>query len=466
MARKDKQKQVVAAELEGVDLGDERREERALLIGQRLAHAVGKSLPGAMRDEAELEGAYRHLSNARVRLEDILAPHVVRTRARVQALGCAYAVHDTTDFVFGGAKKRQGLGPVYSEQDQGFLAHVSLAVSADGQRLPLGLLALGTRVRERVGAPTGEEVGKWRRGMETCSADLTPEALIHVADRESDVYELLAWLLEHRVRFILRAAQDRVVFAADGERTHLFAAVAQAAALHEVQVELGVRSRTGRPPKDKKSHPARAARTALLSYSAQALSLRRPDGADKALPATLTLNVVRAWEPSPPQGEEAVEWLLFTSEPIASPQDVVRVVEGYRTRWLIEEFFKALKTGLSYEASQLESAHALFNLLGYCTLVAYSLLLLRALARPASPGATPLPPAHLFTPAQLACLRHFSRRVKLHAASSLLDYLLAVAGLGGHLKRNGPPGWQTLSAGWQQLLAYEEGFLAAKALEK
>jgi hypothetical protein len=35
--------------------------------------------------------------------------------------------------------------------------------------------------------------------------------------------------------------------------------------------------------------------------------------------------------------------------------------------------------------------------------------------------------------------------------------------LGGHIKHNGPPGWQTLAAGYMELLTFERGWLAAMA---
>ena len=54
-----------------------------------------------------------------------------------------------------------------------------------------------------------------------------------------------------------------------------------------------------------------------------------------------------------------------------------RPLDYYRSRWSIEEFFKALKTGCSYEKRQLESRHALLNALGILAPIAWQLLVLR-----------------------------------------------------------------------------------------
>ena len=47
------------------------------------------------------------------------------------------------------------------------------------------------------------------------------------------------------------------------------------------------------------------------------------------------------------------------------------------------------------------------------------------------------------------------------ATPTVEQALLAVAALGGHLKRNGPPGWKVLLRGMTRLLDYEAGWRAA-----
>ena len=59
-----------------------------------------------MSDEAELEGAYRHLTSPAVTLGNVVAPHVEQTRQRVREAGGAYVVHDTTDFTTGDGSGR------------------------------------------------------------------------------------------------------------------------------------------------------------------------------------------------------------------------------------------------------------------------------------------------------------------------------------------------------------------------
>ncbi len=425
-------------------------------VASRLAFRPEASLPVAMGGEAPLEGTYRLLSNELVSIDQLVEPHVRQTAQRVRSAGQAYAIHDTTGFSFGGEMRRSGLGSVNSATDQGFRAHVTLAVSSDGRREPLGLLAIGTRVRPKKKQSGHSEVERWSRGLNIAEAKVGGGQLIHLADRESDVYELIAEAHQRGWRFIFRAAYDRALLTEmGGDVAHLHTAARSKTPEFRVTVSLGPRGNKKRPGKQRVAFPPRAGRTAELCFSAVSVKLKRSSmlTADKG-PAGVPVNVVRVWEPRPPKGAEAVEWLLLTSEPVATEDDIKAVVEGYRTRWVIEEYFCAVKTGCGFERRQLESAHALFNMLAFCLVVAYVLLLMRTLAR----EDTRKPAADVLTQEQLACLRLLSPK-GLAKAPTVREALLRIAALGGHLKNNGEPGWRTISRGWTELLRAENIYL-------
>jgi hypothetical protein len=167
--------------------------------------------------------------------------------------------------------------------------------------------------------------------------------------------------------------------------------------------------------------------------------------------------VVHVREPNPPEGAEPIEWFLLTSEPIKTKDEIVAVVNHYRARWVVEEFFKALKTGCAYETRQLRTYDALVVALMIFLPIACRLLFLRSLAR-SNPD---LPATVALTKTEIDVLRHFSKRVRLRKAPTVREVLLAIAGLGGHLKNNGDPGWITLARGMEKLLMHAEGWEAA-----
>ena len=183
----------------------------------------------------------------------------------------------------------------------------------------------------------------------------------------------------------------------------------------------------------------------------------RPRNVAESHPASLSIHVVMVREAHPPAGQAPVNWVLLTSEPIDTREQVERVVDTYRCRWLIEEFFKALKTGCIYQERLFESRHALLNVLATSLPIAVELLWMRSRVAD-EPNA---PAADIVTPDELTVLRQMGHR-KLPPNPTAGEVLLAIAGLGGHLKRNGAPGWQVLKRGYQRLLDYSAGWKAAQ----
>jgi hypothetical protein len=170
---------------------------------------------------------------------------------------------------------------------------------------------------------------------------------------------------------------------------------------------------------------------------------------------------VHVLEQNTPEGEPPVEWLLYTTAPIETPEQIARVVDIYRSRWTIEEYNAALKTGCAYEARQFESRAALLNMLAISLPIACELLWLRSRSR-TSPNA---PANEVLSDVQIEILRHFAP-VKLPPRLTIRDALLTVAALGGHVKANGDPGWKVLHRGLTRLLDYQAGWEAAQQSTK
>jgi len=468
--RSRKPVETLEAEYAGADLGDQRLSQRLVSVTGRLAAMPDASFPDAFND-AELEATYRFLSNDRVTPERILAPHVRQTVRRCAEAERFVVAHDTTEFNFG-RSRRKDLGLVGRGQGQshGFYGHFALAVSRDESRTPLGVL--GLVVHARAG-------GKGRRGHRLLQSDplnegrrwfklidrvesAVPRPLkpVHVMDREADSYALMADLMRRGARFVIRMALDKRQVIGRAEE-NVREVLAGAATVAEREVAISARGRSPYPSVRARS-PERRARTATLHVSAETVTLKRPSSANLATERTLTVNVVRVFEPDPPDGAERIEWRLWTTEPVSTREEILAVVDDYRARWRIEEFFKALKSGCAIESRQLETHRALVNALCVFTAVAWRLLVLRSFAiedeqRPAET---------VLTTTQLTCLRGALKkygRPQLAERPSVRDAMLGVAGLGGHIRNNGDPGWQVLGRGLDKLLMIELGYVLARA---
>ena len=449
----------LAAEMSGAEFGDARLSRRLGKIVEAVQGAPDRSFP-SLFDDGQLEGAYRFFNNEAVTPEAVLRPHVAATVARMAAESIALVVHDTSTMSFDPDGARRGLGRVRSV-GQAFFAHVSLALSGDGTRMPLGVVALfhhvrkGEQKKKKVKAkdnPDNERARWGRQVTAVASLGVDRSRVVHVMDREADDFALFAQLTGGGDRFVIRLAHNRLLAKNDDGFEKLAQAVTQMHSLAEREVPLTRRPAGSRSPQQRRIHPVREGRLAKLAFGATTVVLRRPSPQPKTLPETLSVNVVRVWEIDAAKGETPVEWILLTTEPISTAEQILQVVDWYRARWVIEEFFKAIKTGCAYDTRQFETLEGLLNVLATFLPVAWRLLLMRTQARvaPEAKATTVLPKA------MLAVLRVFTR-IKLPAKPSARDALFAVAALGGHQKNNGDPGWITLARGYEKLRTLTEG---------
>jgi hypothetical protein len=455
----------ICDELRLASLGDVRRTKRLSSMGEALSARPGVSLPEAMVTAADLEATYRFLANDAVTAEQLLLPHATATLSRASTFSNVYAVSDSTECRFSGLARREGLGRL-TNGGQGFVAHMCLLVADSKRRVPLGIAAMETicrtgpkpkkqKRRKRKDNPRRESL-RWWRVVQAVSVPLRARtSVIHVMDREADIYELLSHLTVERERFIVRVSFDRRVVS--GKQKQLLSeSLREEEVLLEREVPLSKRRGHPKGGNRRQTNPPRQYRLASLSIARKRVSIRRPKGTLLSYPQRIELNVVHVYEKSPPDGEDPVDWKLFTSEPIDTAADVESVVDGYRTRWVIEEFFKALKTGCAYERSQLESYHSLHNLLCVMIPVAWQLLAMRTMAREEPTAAASL----VMTATQQEVLKAVAT-TPLSPEPSAQEVLAAVARLGGHIKNNGPPGWLVLGRGMHALRMYEIGWTAA-----
>lgn len=435
---------------------DQRLRARLANIVEKIAASPDKSFP-KMFSSAELEGAYRFFGNPLVTCDDVLSGHFDSVAKQARASTSVLVIHDSTVFNFDAEGERIGLGRA-RVGDQAFHGHFSLVLKDDGSRHPIGMAAVQTWVRnDDPAAP--KEKDRWANGVDLAASRLPSAKLLHVMDRGADDYTLFAHLVRKNQGFLVRLMHDRVLEKTlGGVTTRISDVVTQVECVFERTAKLSKRKEGGRSPTQKSVHPSRAARVAKLAVGAIPLKLPRPKTTPNVPEAELTLNLVRVWEIEAPEGVEPIEWLLITNEPADTAADLRRLVDAYRARWTIEEFFKVLKTGCSYMKRQLEDYEGLVNALAVSTPIACKALLLRTIARE-----QPRSEQTILDEDHLLVLRE-KGRTKLPPNPTNRDILLAIAALGGHIKWNGEPGWKTICSGLEDLLPMTEGFRIARKL--
>ena len=483
-----------------IQTGDPRLNRRCASILQMFAERPGFSIPETMGASANTEAVYRALRNPRVTAELLLGPHVAGTWRRAMAaqsrpdaeqapecpdgdnavqmvdtMPLLISLHDTSRLAFSGVSPREGL-PHDGSKSTAHL-HLSCFVGEGDAGEMFGVSHYDLyAVENKCWIPLNTEdcaweeelvsgSERWRRSVQAIAAASPANCrIVHVMDREADDYGLWDCILSVGHEFVIRGCQNRRT-KRDKDATPTVSDLRQGlVAVAHRTVRLSRRG-GARPPASRRTHPDRDERAAKLEIRVGAATFVRPANYPPSWREEIALKVVHVTEVGTPEEFEPVDWLLYTTLPVDTMEQALRVVDIYRRRWIIEEYFKALKTGCAVESLQLESAKTLRKMIAVLVPAAWKLMALRTLSR----EERDIPASAVLDEVEVAVLRSNPAGRSLPASPTVADVCAAVARLGGHLKQNGRPGWailgrglellQTLAAGWR--LAMEAMGLSA-----
>jgi hypothetical protein len=431
-------------------------------LQQLLVHFDNKPLdaiPQAMNDAHQAKATYRFLANERFDANDLLTGLKTVTTQMLRGQSVVYVAHDTTTFSYSSLKRTTGLGYISDSQTaRGILCHSSLALLGNG--VALGLLHQHYWVRDELPVPRPQqrpledkESVKWLQGVEATEAALAklPEAerprIIHLMDREGDIYEVLDKIVSLGHGAIIRRYQARKVEEQPGDADE---AIRHAPLVARLTLKL------------KASHGCKA-RTAVVELRSRRLTLRPPGRRRHRSPGS-PWTMVEVREVEVPAGvEEPIHWLLWTTEPARTKKQIVRVIAGYTLRWRVEDLHLTWKQGCRVEQLQLETCARLQKALVLYAGVAVRILRLRDLAR-REPLASCL---EVLTEEEWQVLYVHATGESVSpstAVPTVLEVTKWLGRLGGHLGRKGDglPGVRTLWRGWRDLSLLVAGYRAGR----
>ncbi|MCD6344272.1 MAG: IS4 family transposase [Anaerolineae bacterium] len=435
-----------------VDVADGRLRERLLILARDFYAQPLAPIPQACGgSSAKTKAAYRFLSNPNVDLDTLLEPHIAATAKRMQAHPVVLSVQDTTSLNYQTHLATYGLGPINTHADgaQGLRLHDTLAYTPDG--VPLGIIDAECWARDAI-ADTQSNTSRRRRVEETealrwitsyvqsarLQALLPETRVVSVADREADIYELFekAQQTPNGPDLLIRANRSRRRRVKAEDETHLLWEYMEMQADAGV-MELHIPGKGGRK-----------ARTADLTIRHSQVTLQAPRGQQGK---AITLWAVQAIESAPPEGFDAVEWLLLTTVAVADFTQACERLSWYAVRWSIEIFHRTLKSGCRIEDRRLAEAGNLQACLALDMVVAWRVLYLTHLGR-----RTPdLPCSIFFEEEEWKALSAYHHRQSTppEEEPTLGTAMRMVAKIGGFLGRKGDgnPGATVLWRGLDKL---------------
>ena len=389
----------------------------------------------------EQKSIYTFFSNDHVDPESIWEAHVNSTLERLSSSQRVIVAHDTTNWGLP-SSSAPDLGYIDYGQGKGLMVHVGLAMNAD-------FVPCGT-IFHQVWARPFEEMGKSRKahlrpfeqkesyrfeaGLLGCQELLCDQEVIHLIDREADIWEVLSASRPSNHKFVIRRSYNRLTIEGTKVNEQLFSKEAQGRRKLKV-------TRKGE----------NQLKWVWFEFGYTTVTLKPPSKRKGAKP--VRINCVFTREINPPAGKKPIEWALYTTMEVRNTDQAEEVLHLYSQRWKVEQFFFALKSGCGIEKLQLRSTDRLLRALAIYSVVAWRVMWLTLLSRE-EPEMTA---AKILIEAEWKALyfRAYQSFDLPDIAPSIGQAVHWIARMGGYKNRksDGPPGMKSI---WKGLANLEQ----------
>lgn len=449
----------VNVELTTIDLGDHRLNRRAVNILESLGLAPGRTIPQAFQSWSEIKACYNFFSNALVSDEKLIDPHIKNTIERMREYPTVLFLSDTSELDYNSKEAMSGRERITNKK-QGLWLHSTIAVTPE--RLMLGILEANfwSRIPElpEDDAKYRTEQGKapietkesyrwlknYRKSCEVAK-DLQDTQIINIMDSEADIIDIYedanaAQKQNNYADFIIRAKYDRLLVENGNEdkknRNKLREHLHNSPCLGEIEFTIpSTEKRKGRKVKQQ----LKAAQVIIKPANKESCA---------------KINAIMAIERNPPEGEDPLMWILITSLPVETYDDVVKVVSYYLCRWEIEMFFKVLKSGCKIEERQLQTTDRMKSLIAVFMILAWRVLFTMMLGRVCGEMSCD----DVFDEAEWKSVYKILNKKKAipKKAPSLKAFIEMVAILGGYVpnKNEEPPGVKVMWRGMSRMVDF------------
>ena len=452
----------IVAELLGIDLGDKRWNRRSVLVMEALAANPEARVNAACDGGSDTLAAYRFFNNSAVTPEPILQPQREATQRRMREHPVVLIVQDTTelDFTQHPTDDARGLN---TEQRFGLYEQVHLAVTPD--KLCLGVVgsevfdrapeSLGKADERRTRPMEEQESFRWLQGYRLAcelAAECPQTPIVSIAEREADIDDIFVEAQQQtgpRADDLIRAPEDRSTPQRDPS-------VGPAASV-KVRDEVSRSKLLATRIIELRAPPRRAARQAHLEIRALTVEIKPPHARSQR--SSVTHHVVLVEEVGGPGAGTEVAWLLLTTRPLETLDDILRVSDFYGARWTVEMDFRTLKTGCRVEDIPLETNHRRKNCLAFYKIIAWRILFLTYLNR----TCPQLPCTAVFADSEWKSVWRVVKKQPLPKKPPVLsDFLQLLTQLGGYHNRATelPPGPQPRWIGLRRITDFATAWLA------
>lgn len=459
MRQRDEHDIWATEEFSHAELGDRRRTRRLVEMAASAARQPAGTVTAVFDGSAEREAAFRLLENDDVIARAIAASSHAATLDRCAAYEYIFVAVDPTSVLLRDHTDSKGFGRVGTSHKPslGMYAIHALAVTPDGT--PLGLVEQRWWVRDKPVPPrVRSKKGSYRARFQDKETHHWIDVLTSVdeqckqhpsgvrpwfqLDRGGDCWPVLMLAIERDLLLTVRSTHNRRLQDEEGKAAaYLWSKVQGQPLLGRYTVEVPARA----------EHPGR---TALMEVRACKVTIELRVSRKKR--RYVSVNAVLAREKS--KAKDRLEWKLLTTHPVTSFEQTCTVIDGYTTRWRVEEFHRAWKSGVCHvEDSQLRARDHFIKWATLLAAVAARAVRISYLAR-----SQPDQPARSeFTQDEIDAVLILKKRTDYKRGSDppLGVFVVWLAEIGGYTGKSsgGPPGPKVIARGLQRIDGLAEG---------
>ena len=439
-----------------VDFGDKRLDKRLKNLSADLSLKPLAPISQATEDWDSCKAAYRFFENDKVDMKKILAPHTKNTLKRCQNHPFVLAVNDTTTFNYSAHPSKKGFGHIGrgaykgTSKAKGVYAHTTMALSPQG--VPLGILSnyFWNRTHQDKESDAEKESARWIESVNEIE-DMSEGELkfISVGDRESDFNDYFLNFSGKRNHFLVRSKTNRKILESENKKLWDYMKGRKIKTEFEVKVESKSKVEGSGGWEKKKGKLVRNGKKRIARLKVQYEDVNIDMGSKGRYPMWV-LRVSEDLENSK-ENVEPIEWILLTSVEISSSEVAELMVQFYDMRWVIETYFKTLKSGCKVEDCRLDNYEKITKYITLMAVVAWRLLWMVHIGR--IEGEAPC--TKVLSEIEWKTLFRVTNKSKKlpDGIPTVKEAIIRVAMLGGFLarKNDGMPGVTTIWRGWQRL---------------
>jgi hypothetical protein len=340
--------------------GDKRIDKRANKVLSSLTLGRNSSIRQITKTDAEQKSFYRLFNNESFS-EIKIKESIINRCGQLSKGRHLLCIQDTTEFNLskqaGRIKSDTGLGKTTKKDILGFMMHSSIVVDAN-KHSALGYSYIKVWDRKEETPDRHErkykqlpikdkESYKWIEASNQTKKILSEaQTITIIADRESDIYDLIASVPDEKTHLLIRSNSDRKIIEDNTLSAHL--ALKKEAHFYDLNIRGDVRKNIEK-------------RTAKMGLKWSKVQVLKPGSCtDKELPKYKELYVVEAKEQDKSNG---IYWRILTTHPVTNTTEAIQIIEWYKQRWYIEQVHRLLKTdGFKIERTQLEQGWAIRKL--------------------------------------------------------------------------------------------------------